>query len=193
VAVGLIVSEIAGSGERTRLPGLDCLARFRYSFYDSLAARADALFDLTDAVLCADGPVTSLVELSLAAEHRRGHGALYDGVNRTTRSAIVGIPSLRSFPFALGITTRRTSTGRNSPDFSASRSCPKKASTPTTVSTWAAVALSKLELRAGGLRFRLFGRGRAPTDPARCRDHIAQRRFQLPVVASLQPTVRVRP
>jgi hypothetical protein len=63
------------------LPGLDCLARFRYSFYDSLAARADALFDLTDAVLCADGPVTSLVELSLAAEHRRGHGALYDGVN----------------------------------------------------------------------------------------------------------------
>ena len=67
--------------ERTRLPGLDYLARFRYSFYDSLAARADALFDLTDAVLCADGPVTSLAELSLAAEHRRGHGALYDSVN----------------------------------------------------------------------------------------------------------------
>jgi hypothetical protein len=25
-------------------------------------------------VLCTDGPVTSLVELTLAAEHRRGHG-----------------------------------------------------------------------------------------------------------------------
>jgi hypothetical protein len=36
---------------------------------------------LTDAVLCAQGPVTSLAELSLVPEHRRGHGALYDAVN----------------------------------------------------------------------------------------------------------------
>lgn len=42
---------------------------------------ADALFDLTDAVLCADGPVTSLAELSLIPEHRRGHGAGYDAIN----------------------------------------------------------------------------------------------------------------
>ena len=54
---------------------------FRREFYRSCAARADALFELTDAVLCADGPVTSLVELSLLAEHRRGHGALYDALN----------------------------------------------------------------------------------------------------------------
>jgi hypothetical protein len=40
------------------------------------------LFELTDGALCTDGPVTSLVELSLATEHRRGHGALYDGVNQ---------------------------------------------------------------------------------------------------------------
>lgn len=46
-----------------------------------MSARADTLFELTDAVLCSQGPVTSLAELSLAAEHRRGHGALYDGVN----------------------------------------------------------------------------------------------------------------
>jgi hypothetical protein len=32
-------------------------------------------------VLCAQGPVTSLAELSLVPEHRRGHGALYDAVN----------------------------------------------------------------------------------------------------------------
>ncbi|MFP5071306.1 hypothetical protein ACLFMI_16805 [Pseudonocardia nantongensis] len=38
--------------------------------------RANALFEPTDAVLCADGPVRSLAELSLVAEHRRGHGAL---------------------------------------------------------------------------------------------------------------------
>jgi DDE superfamily endonuclease len=48
--------------------------------YTSLTARADALFELAEAVLCADGPVTSLVELTLLAEHRRGHGAMYDAL-----------------------------------------------------------------------------------------------------------------
>jgi hypothetical protein len=57
------------------------LALFRREFYASLTARADALFELTDAVLCADRPVTSLVELTLTAEHRRGHGAMYDALN----------------------------------------------------------------------------------------------------------------
>jgi hypothetical protein len=60
---------------------LGMLAAFRQAFYDCLHRRADALFELTDSVLCADGPVCSLVGLSLAAEHRRGHGALYDAVN----------------------------------------------------------------------------------------------------------------
>jgi hypothetical protein len=38
------------------------------------------LFELVDALLCVDGPVKELVEISLAAEHWRGHGALYDVV-----------------------------------------------------------------------------------------------------------------
>ena len=58
------------------------LARFRQELYTSLTARADTLFELTDAVLCADGPVRSLVELTLVAEHRRGHGAMYDALNQ---------------------------------------------------------------------------------------------------------------
>lgn len=57
------------------------LARFRQGFYEALTARADALFELTDAVLCTDGPVRTLVDLSLAPEHRRGHGGLYAGLN----------------------------------------------------------------------------------------------------------------
>jgi hypothetical protein len=40
------------------------------------------LFELTDAMLCTDGPITSLVGLSVAPEHRRDHGALRDGLNR---------------------------------------------------------------------------------------------------------------
>jgi len=57
------------------------LSGFRQDFYRCLTTRADALFELTDAALCADGPVISLVELSLEPEHRRGHGSLYEGLN----------------------------------------------------------------------------------------------------------------
>jgi hypothetical protein len=74
------------------------LARFREVFYGCLTARADAQFELTDAVLCADGPVRSLADLSLAPEHRRGHGALYDGLNHGSieiarlRRGLAGLP-----------------------------------------------------------------------------------------------------
>ncbi|WP_433549053.1 NF041680 family putative transposase [Streptomyces sp. CA-294286] len=77
---------------------LGLLSRFRVEFYDSLYARADALFELTDAVLCADGPVKTLVELSLTAEHRRGHGAMYAALDRgwaeptRLRRALAGLP-----------------------------------------------------------------------------------------------------
>jgi len=54
----------------------------RREFYACLTKRADALFELADAVLCADGPVRSLVELSLVGEHRRGHGWLYAALAR---------------------------------------------------------------------------------------------------------------
>src|SRR5689334_5296482 len=63
------------------LGGLGELSWFCREFYACLTARADALFELTHALLCAEGPVTSLVELTLTAEHRRGHGAMYDGLN----------------------------------------------------------------------------------------------------------------
>src|SRR5258705_288270 len=57
------------------------LSRFRRDFHACLTARADELFELADAVLCADGPFRTLAGLPLAPEHRRGHGALYDAVN----------------------------------------------------------------------------------------------------------------
>jgi hypothetical protein len=58
------------------------LAWFRRELHRCLTARADVLFELTEALLCTDGPVRSLVGLSLAPEHRRGHGAMYDAVNQ---------------------------------------------------------------------------------------------------------------
>ncbi len=78
------------------------LSRFRSEFYSCLVSRADALFELADAVLCADGPVRSLVELSLVGEHRRGHGSLYAAlaagradVSRLRR-AVAGVPLPRA-------------------------------------------------------------------------------------------------
>ena len=64
-----------------RVESLRRLGWFREEFYACLTRRTDALFELTDALLCADGPVESLVGLSLTAEHRRGHGALYDVID----------------------------------------------------------------------------------------------------------------
>lgn len=57
-------------------------SRFREDLFDCLTARGDELFDLTDALLCADGPARAPVDLTLVAEHRRGHGAMYDALNR---------------------------------------------------------------------------------------------------------------
>jgi hypothetical protein len=90
VAVAFSIAwEWAGvEGEGAGAPGRDMagaaqdrLAAFRGDFYGCLAARADVLFELADAVLCSAGPVRVLAGLSLAPEHRRGHGALYGGLN----------------------------------------------------------------------------------------------------------------
>lgn len=61
-------------------PALGALREFREQLLGCLTARADALLELADAVLCADRPVRSLVQLSLEPEFRRGHGALYDAL-----------------------------------------------------------------------------------------------------------------
>lgn len=74
------------------------LQDFRAELYACLTGRGDALFELADAVLCADGPVRTLVDLALAPEHRRGHGALYGGPYKgridveRLRRAVAGMP-----------------------------------------------------------------------------------------------------
>src|SRR5207248_5791044 len=74
-----------------------------------LYTRADALFELTDAVLCVDGPVKTLVELSLALEHRRGHGAMYQALDRgwleptRLRRTLAGLPLPRLADGRIGL------------------------------------------------------------------------------------------
>ncbi len=90
--------ENTGTGPVT----LPVLARFRREFHACLTARRDEVFELADAVLCADGPVRNLAALSLAPGHRRGHGALYDALNcgridiGRLRRCLAGLPLPRA-------------------------------------------------------------------------------------------------
>lgn len=56
---------------------LDTFRAFRSSLYNCLHRRADALFELTDALLTTEA-VPSPVHLSLQPSHRRGWGSLYN-------------------------------------------------------------------------------------------------------------------
>ena len=60
---------------------LAVLSRFQGGFPCLPGHPRQVAAELADAVLCAGGPVRNLAGLSLASEHRRGHGALYDAVN----------------------------------------------------------------------------------------------------------------
>src|SRR3712207_6507973 len=59
---------------------LDVFRAFRSSLYNCLYRRADALFELTDALLTAE-TVPSPVHLSLQPTHRRGWGSLYNALS----------------------------------------------------------------------------------------------------------------
>lgn len=50
---------------------------FRRALYACFTRWGDALFELTDAALCATGPISSVPALSLEAEFTRSHGSLY--------------------------------------------------------------------------------------------------------------------
>ena len=84
--IGNYGEDLLEAGRARRL-----LAGFRGELYRCLTARGDELFELADAVLCADGPVRVLAGLSLVPGHCRGHGAVYDALN----AGRVDVPRLR--------------------------------------------------------------------------------------------------
>jgi DDE superfamily endonuclease len=62
--------------------GVDELERFRTGLFGCLHRWGDALFELTDAVLCAPQALRSVPSLSLEPEFRRSHGSLYKALAR---------------------------------------------------------------------------------------------------------------
>src|SRR4051794_25290564 len=103
VAVMDSVARIDGADQSAPVAGLQSLQEFRGELYRCLGRRRDELFELTDALLCAEGPVSSLVGLCLVPEHRRGHGALYDALNHGSvdadrlRTRLAQLPVPRMF------------------------------------------------------------------------------------------------
>lgn len=67
-------------GPRPRGPALE-LPAFRSQLYGCFGRRADALFELTDAILTTNAN-PSLVHLCLAPVHRRGWGSLYAALDK---------------------------------------------------------------------------------------------------------------
>ena len=75
------------------------LIAFRDSLYSCFGRRADALFELADAILTA-GPRPSPVHLSLEPAHRRGWGGLYAALSRGTVDASALRALLARYPLA---------------------------------------------------------------------------------------------
>jgi hypothetical protein len=106
------------------------VSRFRDDFFDCLSTRGDTLFELTDALLCADGPVRAPVDLTMTAEHRRGYDAMYDALNSAPPDGgpVDLVDHLRSHP------APARPPGRRRPLPPRGRSPPSRAGSPPPVS-----------------------------------------------------------
>jgi hypothetical protein len=87
------------------------LGAFRAELHACSTRRADALFDLADALLCAPA-ITSVAHLSLEPAHRRGWGSAYDAlasgrinVDRLRDLLVATLPDTDPLVFAVDVTT----------------------------------------------------------------------------------------
>jgi hypothetical protein len=88
------------------------LGAFRSELHGSFTRRADALFELGDALLCSQMPFLSLPHLSLEPAHRRGWGSAYAALTRgevdaeRLRDLLVGcLPPADPLVFGVDVTT----------------------------------------------------------------------------------------
>jgi DDE superfamily endonuclease len=88
------------------------LGAFRSELHGSFTRRADALFELGDALLCSQTPFPSLPHLSLEPTHRRGWGSAYAALasgriatERLRDLLISQLPPADPLVFAVDVTT----------------------------------------------------------------------------------------
>ena len=127
------------------------LKDFRNDFYDCLGGWADALFELTDAVLCAAGPVCSVPALSLGPTFRRSHGSIYKALSKgevdqdqlrelLVRSRPTGWPLI----FAVDASTWERSDAETSPERGFYHSASKHSAGQPIVAGWSFQWVSQL-------------------------------------------------
>jgi hypothetical protein len=87
------------------------LGHFRTELHACFTRRADALFELGDALLCAPA-ITSVAQLSLEPSHRRGWGSAYDALasgrinlDRLRDLLAASLPDTDQLVFAVDVTT----------------------------------------------------------------------------------------
>jgi hypothetical protein len=87
------------------------LGAFRTELHACYTCRADALFELGDALLCAPA-ITSVAQLSLEPSHRRGWGSAYDALasgrvdaDRLRDLLVSSLPPADPLVFAVDVTT----------------------------------------------------------------------------------------
>jgi hypothetical protein len=87
------------------------LGAFRTELHACCTRRADALFDLADAMLCAPA-IPSVAQLSLEPAHRRGWGSAYDALasgridtERLRDLLVSSLPATDPLVFAVDVTT----------------------------------------------------------------------------------------
>src|SRR5829696_5457496 len=88
------------------------LGQFQAELHACFTRRADALFELGDALLCAQTPLPSLPHLSLEPVCRRGWGSVYDAlssgrveVERLRDLLVSSLPDADPLVFAVDVTT----------------------------------------------------------------------------------------
>ena len=135
----------------TRAQRAEQLKDFRNDFYDCLGGWADALFELTDAVLCAAGPVCSVPALSLGPTFRRSHGSIYKALSKgevdqdqlrelLVRSRPTGWPLI----FAVDASTWERSDAETSPERGFYHSASKHSAGQPIVAGWSFQWVSQL-------------------------------------------------
>lgn len=141
--------------ERVRA-GLAALVAFRAELYDAFSSWADALFELTDAALCAPGPVSSVPGLSLGPTFRRSHGSLYKALSKgevdagQVRELVVRYrPEAWPAVFAVDASTWERCDAETSPERGFYHSASKHSAGQPIVAGWSVQWVSQLNFAPG--------------------------------------------
>jgi hypothetical protein len=130
---------------------LDDLVGLRRGLYSCFSRWGDALFELTDAMLCSPGPIASVPSLSLEPEFSRSHGSLYKALDkgrideeRLRRLLVAKRPTDWPLVFAVDASTWARSDAETSPERGFYHSPSKHSAGQPIVAGWAYQWVSQL-------------------------------------------------